>query len=174
MSSKLNLTKRLVDSNHGLHLYIEFAGVFCCCCLLGQVGGVFTWQRVEIIYEVGVFAVGIGGDEVELVQELRLRWVAGIHDAQRVHLHVNGVRFPHGDVQLDGVTLVRLPVCDDHCHLPHAGSSAVESPYGHADSAARVGALAHVGHVTDRLLDVLLIGVGCQFKLSFDLRLINM
>lgn len=121
-----------------------------------------------------MFAVGVGGNEVEFSQELSLRRIRRIDDPQRVHLDVCSVSFPHGQVKFDRLSFVSLTVGDDDGYFPDSGPSAEESLLsGLSDGGAGVGALAHVRHFSDCLLNVLFARVANQVELQMDLQTVE-
>lgn len=137
--------------------------------MFGLAGGMFTWERVKVIDRVHVFTVGVRSNEIELAEKLLLCGVTDVDNAQRVHLHVGRLRLPNSDVQLDGVSSVRLSVGDDYGHFAHVTAGTVEDLCGHAYGGPCEGALAHVRHVADRLFHVLFVIEGGQVELNFGL-----
>ena len=134
----------------------------------------FTWQRVEVVDEEHVLCVRVGGDQVELPEELGLRGVRAVHDAQREHLDVGRVGLAHRQLKLHCLPLVRLSVSDDDGHLADPSAGAVEGLLrGLADGRAGVRALAYVGDVADGLLDVLLVHVAGQVELHSHLQAVE-
>ncbi|TNN64418.1 hypothetical protein EYF80_025368 [Liparis tanakae] len=106
--------------------------------------------------------------------ELHLRGIRGVDDAQGVHLDVRRVSFPHSDVQFDRLSFVGLPVGDDDGYFPDSRPSADESLLRRlSDGGAGVGALAHVRHLPDRLLDVLFARVANQVELQMDVQAVE-
>lgn len=133
-----------------------------------------TWQSVEVINEVHVLTVRVRGDEVELSQELRLRRIRGIDNSQSVHLNVCSMSFPHRYVKFDMLSFVSLTISDDDGYFSDSRPSAEESLLsGLSDGSASVGALSHVRHFSDRLLNVLFAHVASQVELQMDVQTIE-
>lgn len=133
-----------------------------------------TWQSIEVINKVHVFAVGVRGNEVEFLQELHLRSIRRIDNPQGVHLNVCRVSFPHSDAKFDRLSFVSLTVGDNDGYFPDSRPSAEESlPSRLSDGGAGVGALTHVRHFPDCLLDVLFAHVANQVELQMDIQTVE-
>lgn len=121
-----------------------------------------------------MFAVGVGGNQIEFLQELGLCGVRGVDNAQGVHLDVGGVGLPHRQVKFDRLPFVRLSVSDDNGDFSDPGPSAEESLLGGlSDCRAGVGALAHVRDFSDRLPHVLLGHIASQVELQVDVQTVE-
>ena len=118
-----------------------------------------TGECHEVIYQVNVLLVWIGGDGVHLSLELCVLGIALIHHAYHKHLYAGGMGLRGRVLGLHRVTAVRLPVRENQDHLPDAGSRGLEQLVGPLDGTAGEGALAQVGHLPDGGLDVVLAGL---------------
>lgn len=116
--------------------------------------GAVTWERFELVDQVDVVSVRLGGHEVDLLLELLVQGVALVHHPDHKHLDVAAVSLRHGALQTHRVPLVGLPVRDDDGHLPDARPRRLEHLAGLLDGAAGERALAQVGHGAHGRLDL--------------------
>lgn len=112
-----------------------------------------TWKCCELINQEHVFTVGVGGHEMELLLKLPVQRVALVHHTDHKRLDVTSVSFRHSALQTDHVSFIRLSICDDDGHLPHACPSRLEHLVCLLDGTACEGTLPQVGHGAHRRLD---------------------